>query len=115
MMAGCIMMRSVPPWATRPGQCGHQNPYSGSGLPGSEFVESFFTLSSPKSGIFGAVEELHCEGRLFSALDTRHAHWKAHKLDHGAGAPQRSRPSDQDLYCGSRQDHGLDKGARSSG
>jgi glutamate synthase (NADPH/NADH) large chain len=80
-----------------------------------EFVENFFLFIAEEVRElmaqlgFRTVNEM--VGRV-DALDTARAaaHWKAHKLDlkpvlHEA----ESAFMNQDLYCSSRQDHGLDK------
>ena len=80
-----------------------------------EFVENFFLFIAEEVRElmaqlgFRTVNEM--VGQV-NALDTDRAaeHWKAHKLDLSPvlHAPE-SAFMNQDLYCSSRQDHGLDK------
>ncbi|UNB52366.1 glutamate synthase large subunit [Mycolicibacterium sp. YH-1] len=115
VVAGCIMMR-VCHLDTCPVGVATQNPLLRERFNGKpEFVENFFMF------IADEVRELMAElgfrtvnemvGQV-GALDTTQAaeHWKAHKLDL---SPVLYEPEsafmNQDLYCSSRQDHGLDK------
>ncbi|MBB2993307.1 glutamate synthase (NADPH/NADH) large chain/glutamate synthase (ferredoxin) [Mycolicibacterium iranicum] len=115
VVTGCIMMR-VCHLDTCPVGVATQNPVLRKRFNGKpEFVENFF--------LFIAEEVRELMARLgfrtinemvgqVAALDTTKAaeHWKAHKLDL---APVLHEPEsafmNQDLYCSSRQDHGLDK------
>ncbi len=115
VVSGCIMMR-VCHLDTCPVGVATQNPVLRKRFNGQpEFVENFFMFIAEE------VRELMAElgfrtvnemvGQV-NALDTTKAvsHWKAHKLDltpvlHEAD----SAFMNQDLYCSSRQDHGLDK------
>ena len=115
VVSGCIMMR-VCHLDTCPVGVATQNPVLRKRFNGQpEFVENFFMFIAEE------VRELMAElgfrtineavGQV-GALDTAKAaaHWKAHKLDL---APILHEPEsafmNQDLYCSSRQDHGLDK------
>ncbi|MBV5242149.1 MULTISPECIES: glutamate synthase large subunit [Mycolicibacterium] len=115
VVAGCIMMR-VCHLDTCPVGVATQNPVLRKRFNGQpEFVENFFMFIAEE------VRELMAElgfrtvnemvGQV-GALDTTQAaeHWKAHKLDL---TPVLHEPDsafmNQDLYCSSRQDHGLDK------
>ena len=115
VVSGCIMMR-VCHLDTCPVGVATQNPVLRERFTGKpEFVENFFMFIAEevrelmaKLG-FRTVNEM--VGQV-NALDTTRAaaHWKAHKLDlspvlHEAD----SAFMNQDLYCSSRQDHGLDK------
>ena len=115
VVSGCIMMR-VCHLDTCPVGVATQNPVLREKFAGKpEFVENFFMFIAEE------VRELMAElgfrtvnemvGQV-SALDATKAasHWKAHKLDlspvlHEAD----SAFMNQDLYCSSRQDHGLGK------
>ena len=115
VVSGCIMMR-VCHLDTCPVGVATQNPVLRKRFNGQpEFVENFFMFIAEE------VRELMAElgfrtvnemvGQV-NALDTTTAvaHWKAHKLDltpvlHEA----ESAFMNQDLYCSSRQDHGLGK------
>ena len=115
VVSGCIMMR-VCHLDTCPVGVATQNPVLRERFTGKpEFVENFFMFIAEE------VRELMAQlgfrtinemvGQV-GALDTSRAaaHWKAHKLDlspvlHEAN----SAFMNQDLYCSSRQDHGLDK------
>ncbi|MBB3601235.1 glutamate synthase (NADPH/NADH) large chain [Mycolicibacterium sp. BK556] len=115
VVAGCIMMR-VCHLDTCPVGVATQNPLLRERFTGKpEFVENFFLFIAEevrelmaKLG-FRTVNEM--VGQV-GALDTAQAaeHWKAHKLDL---SPVLHEPEsafmNQDLYCSSRQDHGLDK------
>ena len=115
VVSGCIMMR-VCHLDTCPVGVATQNPLLRARFTGQpEFVENFFLFIAEEVRElmaqlgFRTVNEM--VGQV-SALDTTRAaaHWKAHKLDlspvlHEAD----SAFMNQDLYCSSRQDHGLDK------
>ena len=115
VVSGCIMMR-VCHLDTCPVGVATQNPVLRQRFAGKpEFVENFFMFIAEE------VRELLAQlgfrtineavGQV-NALDTTQAaeHWKAHKLDL---RPVLHEPEsafmNQDLYCSSRQDHGLDK------
>ncbi|WP_029109040.1 glutamate synthase large subunit [Mycobacterium sp. URHD0025] len=115
VVSGCIMMR-VCHLDTCPVGVATQNPVLRERFNGKpEFVENFFMFIAEE------VRELMAQlgfrtinemvGQV-GALDTTQAaeHWKAHKLDL---SPVLYEPEsafmNQDLYCSSRQDHGLDK------
>ncbi|MGB0969859.1 MAG: glutamate synthase large subunit [Mycobacterium sp.] len=115
VVAGCVMMR-VCHLDTCPVGVATQNPVLRQRFNAKpEFVENFFMF------IADEVRELMAQlgfrtvnemvGQV-ATLDTTEAteHWKAHKLDL---APVLHEPEsafmNQDLYCSSRQDHGLDK------
>jgi glutamate synthase (NADPH) large chain len=115
VVSGCIMMR-VCHLDTCPVGVATQNPVLRQRFNGkAEFVENFFMFIAEE------VRELMAElgfrtvnemvGQV-GALDTTRAaeHWKAYKLDLAPvlHAPE-SAFMNQDLYCSSRQDHGLDK------
>ncbi len=115
VVSGCIMMR-VCHLDTCPVGVATQNPLLRERFTGKpEFVENFFTFIAEEVRElmaqlgFRTVNEM--VGQV-SALDTAQAaeHWKAHKLDL---TPVLHEPDsafmNQDLYCSSRQDHGLDK------
>jgi glutamate synthase (NADPH) large chain len=115
VVSGCIMMR-VCHLDTCPVGVATQNPLLRQRFTGKpEFVENFFMFIAEE------VRELMAKlgfrtmneavGHV-DALDTTQAveHWKAYKLDL---SPVLYEPEsafmNQDLYCSSRQDHGLDK------
>ncbi|EHB54926.1 Glutamate synthase (ferredoxin) [Mycolicibacterium rhodesiae JS60] len=115
VVAGCIMMR-VCHLDTCPVGVATQNPLLRERFNGKpEFVENFFMFIAEEVRElmaqlgFRTVNEM--VGQV-GALDTAQAaeHWKAHKLDL---SPVLHEPDsafmNQDLYCSSRQDHGLDK------
>ena len=115
VVSGCIMMR-VCHLDTCPVGVATQNPVLRKRFNGKpEFVENFFLFIAEEVRElmaqlgFRTVNEM--VGQV-GALDTTKAaeHWKAHKLDL---APVLHEPEsafmNQDLYCSSRQDHGLDK------
>ena len=115
VVSGCIMMR-VCHLDTCPVGVATQNPVLRQRFNGKpEFVENFFMFIAEEVRElmaqlgFRTVNEM--VGQV-GALDTTEAaaHWKAHKLDL---APVLHEPEsafmNQDLYCSSRQDHGLDK------
>src|ERR1700709_1046068 len=115
VVSGCVMMR-VCHLDTCPVGVATQNPVLRERFDGKpEFVENFMLFIAEE------VRELMAQlgfrtinemvGQV-GALDTAKAaeHWKAHKLDL---TPVLHEPDsafmNQDLYCSSRQDHGLDK------
>ncbi|GAA2789085.1 glutamate synthase large subunit [Mycolicibacterium pallens] len=115
VVSGCIMMR-VCHLDTCPVGVATQNPVLRQRFEGKpEFVENFFLFIAEEVRElmaqlgFRTVNEM--VGQV-NALDTAQAaeHWKAHKLDL---TPVLHEPDsafmNQDLYCSSRQDHGLDK------
>ncbi len=115
VVSGCIMMR-VCHLDTCPVGVATQNPILRQRFNGKpEFVENFFLFIAEEIRElmaqlgFRTVNEM--VGQVGS-LDTTKAaeHWKAHKLDL---APVLHEPEsafmNQDFYCSSRQDHGLDK------
>ena len=115
VVSGCIMMR-VCHLDTCPVGVATQNPVLRRRFNGKpEFVENFFLFIAEEVRElmaqlgFRTVNEM--VGQV-GALDTARAaeHWRAHKLDL---APVLHEPEsafmNQDLYCSSRQDHGLDK------
>ncbi|MGE2837280.1 glutamate synthase large subunit [Mycobacterium sp. SMC-4] len=115
VVSGCIMMR-VCHLDTCPVGVATQNPVLRQRFAGKpEFVENFFMFIAEEVRElmaqlgFRTVNEM--VGQV-DALDTKQAaeHWKAHKLDLSPvlHAPE-SAFMNQDLYCSSRQDHGLDK------
>jgi glutamate synthase (NADPH/NADH) large chain len=115
VVAGCIMMR-VCHLDTCPVGVATQNPLLRERFNGKpEFVENFFMFIAEEVRElmaqlgFRTVNEM--VGQV-GALDTQRAaeHWKAHKLDLGPVLHEpESAFMNQDLYCSSRQDHGLDK------
>ncbi|MCB0940386.1 MAG: glutamate synthase large subunit [Mycobacterium sp.] len=115
VVSGCIMMR-VCHLDTCPVGVATQNPLLRDRFNGKpEFVENFFLFIAEEVRElmaqlgFRTVDEM--VGQV-DALDTARAaeHWKARKLDLTPVlyAPD-SAFMNQDLYCSSRQDHGLDK------
>ena len=115
VVSGCIMMR-VCHLDTCPVGVATQNPVLRKRFNGKpEFVENFFMFIAEEVRElmaqlgFRTVNEM--VGQV-GALDTTQAaeHWKAYKLDL---SPVLHEPEsafmNQDLYCSSRQDHGLDK------
>ena len=115
VVSGCIMMR-VCHLDTCPVGVATQNPVLRQRFTGKpEFVENFFMFIAEEVREmmaqlgFRTVNEM--VGQV-GALDTTKAaeHWKAYKLDL---TPVLHEPEsafmNQDLYCSSRQDHGLDK------
>jgi glutamate synthase (NADPH) large chain len=115
VVSGCIMMR-VCHLDTCPVGVATQNPLLRQRFEGKpEFVENFFMFIAEEVREmmaqlgFRTVNEM--VGQV-GALDTMKAaeHWKAYKLDL---APVLHEPEsafmNQDRYCSSRQDHGLDK------
>ena len=115
VVSGCIMMR-VCHLDTCPVGVATQNPelrkrYNGK----PEFVENFFMFIAEEVREYLAqlgFRSINEAVGQVGALDTTVAaeHWKAHKLDL---SPVLHEPEsafmNQDLYCSSRQDHGLDK------
>ncbi len=115
VVSGCIMMR-VCHLDTCPVGVATQNPelrkrYNGK----PEFVENFFMFIAEEVREYMAqlgFRSINEAVGQVGALDTTMAaeHWKAHKLDL---SPVLHEPEsafmNQDLYCSSRQDHGLDK------
>lgn len=115
VVSGCIMMR-VCHLDTCPVGVATQNPVLREKFTGKpEFVENFFMFIAEEVRElmarlgFRTVNEM--VGQV-GALDTSRAasHWKAHKLDLSPVLHQaESAFMNQDRYCSSRQDHGLDK------
>src|SRR6202008_3907722 len=115
VVSGCIMMR-VCHLDTCPVGVATQNPVLRKQFNGKpEFVENFFMFIAEEVREmmaqlgFRTVNEM--VGQAGSLATTQAAeHWKAYKLDL---APVLYEPEsafmNQDLYCSSRQDHGLDK------
>ncbi len=115
VVSGCIMMR-VCHLDTCPVGVATQNPVLRERFDGKpEFVENFFLFIAEEVRElmaqlgFRTVNEM--VGQVGSLDSTKAAeHWKAHKLDL---APVLHEPEsafmNQDYYCSSRQDHGLDK------
>jgi glutamate synthase (NADPH/NADH) large chain len=115
VVAGCIMMR-VCHLDTCPVGVATQNPVLRERFTGKpEFVENFFMFIAEEVREYMAQLGFRTFNEAVgqaNALDTTlaRAHWKAHKLDL---TPVLHEPEsafmNQDLYCSSRQDHGLDK------
>ena len=115
VVVGCIMMR-VCHLDTCPVGVATQNPLLRERFTGKpEFVENFFMFIAEEVREYLAqlgFRTLNEAVGQVGSLDTTlaRAHWKAHKLDL---APVLHEPEsafmNQDLYCSSRQDHGLDK------
>jgi glutamate synthase (NADPH) large chain len=115
VVAGCIMMR-VCHLDTCPVGVATQNPLLRERFTGKpEFVENFFMFIAEEVRELMAQLGFRTMNEMVGqvgALDTKQAaaHWKAHKLDL---SPVLHEPDsafmNQDLYCSSRQDHGLDK------
>lgn len=115
VVVGCIMMR-VCHLDTCPVGVATQNPVLRERFNGKpEFVENFFMFIAEEVreymaqlGFRTVNEAVGQAGTLDTTL--ARAHWKAHRLDL---APVLHEPEsafmNQDLYCSSRQDHGLDK------
>ena len=115
VVAGCVMMR-VCHLDTCPVGVATQNPLLRERFTGKpEFVENFFMFIAEEVREYMAQlgfrtfnEAVGQAGALDTAL--ARAHWKAHRLDL---TPVLHEPEsafmNQDLYCSSRQDHGLDK------
>ncbi|MCH9640403.1 MAG: glutamate synthase large subunit [Actinomycetia bacterium] len=115
VVAGCVMMR-VCHLDTCPVGVATQNPLLRERFDAQpEFVENFFLFVAEEVRElmaqlgFRTVNEM--VGQV-GTLDTVQAarHWKAHKLDlEPVLYEPESAFMNQDLYCSSRQDHGLDK------
>ena len=115
VVSGCIMMR-VCHLDTCPVGVATQNPELRKRYDGKpEFVENFFMFIAEEVREYLAqlgFRSINEAVGQVGALDTTVAaeHWKAHKLDL---SPVLHEPEsafmNQDLYCSSRQDHGLDK------
>ena len=115
VVSGCIMMR-VCHLDTCPVGVATQNPVLRERFNGKpEFVENFFMFIAEEVREFMAQLGFRTVNEMVGqvgVLDTTRAaaHWKAHKLDL---TPVLHEPDsafmNQDLYCSSRQDHGLDK------
>jgi glutamate synthase (NADPH) large chain len=115
VVSGCIMMR-VCHLDTCPVGVATQNPVLRERFTGKpEFVENFFMFIAEEVREYMAqlgFRTLNEAVGQVGALDTTlaRAHWKAHRLDL---SPVLHEPEsafmNQDLYCSSRQDHGLDK------
>ncbi len=115
VVAGCIMMR-VCHLDTCPVGVATQNPLLRERFTGKpEFVENFFMFIAEEMREYMAQLGFRTVNEAVGqagALDTTlaRAHWKAHRLDL---TPVLHEPEsafmNQDLYCSSRQDHGLDK------
>lgn len=115
VVSGCIMMR-VCHLDTCPVGVATQNPELRRRFTGQpEFVENFFWFIAEEVREYLAAlgfRSINEAVGQVEALDTTlaRAHWKAHKLDL---APVLYQPDsafmNQDLYCTSAQDHGLDK------
>jgi glutamate synthase (NADPH) large chain len=115
VVSGCIMMR-VCHLDTCPVGVATQNPVLRSRFNGKpEFVENFFVFIAEEVRElmaqlgFRTVNEMVGQVGVLDTTQAAH-HWKAHKLDL---SPVLHEPEsafmNQDLYCSSRQDHGLDK------
>jgi glutamate synthase (NADPH/NADH) large chain len=115
VVSGCIMMR-VCHLDTCPVGVATQNPVLRKRFNGTpEFVENYFMFVAEEVREYLAqlgFRTINEAVGQVDALDTTMAaeHWKAHKLDLSPVlyAPE-SAFMNQDLYCSSRQDHGLDK------
>ncbi|HWY00960.1 MAG TPA: glutamate synthase-related protein, partial [Mycobacterium sp.] len=115
VVAGCIMMR-VCHLDTCPVGVATQNPVLRERFTGKpEFVENFFMFIAEEVREYMAQLGFRTFNEAVGqagVLDTTlaRAHWKAHRLDL---TPVLHEPEsafmNQDLYCSSRQDHGLDK------
>ncbi|MGB9308631.1 MAG: glutamate synthase large subunit, partial [Mycobacterium sp.] len=115
VVAGCVMMR-VCHLDTCPVGVATQNPVLRERFTGKpEFVENFFMFIAEEVREYMAQLGFRTFNEAVGqagALDTTlaRAHWKAHRLDL---TPVLHEPEsafmNQDLYCSSRQDHGLDK------
>ena len=115
VVAGCIMMR-VCHLDTCPVGVATQNPVLRERFTGKpEFVENFFLFIAEEVREYMAELGFRTFNEMVGqvgSLDTTlaRAHWKAHRLDL---TPVLHEPEsafmNQDLYCSSRQDHGLDK------
>lgn len=114
VVSGCIMMR-VCHLDTCP-SAWPQNPVLRERFTGKpEFVENFFMFIAEEVREYMAqlgFRTLNEAVGQVKALDTTlaRAHWKAHRLDLDPVLHEpESAFMNQDLYCTSRQDHGLDK------
>jgi glutamate synthase (NADPH/NADH) large chain len=115
VVSGCIMMR-VCHLDTCPVGVATQNPVLRERYTGTpEFVENFFMFVAEEVREYMAALGFRTINEAVGqvgALDTTlaRAHWKAHRLDL---SPVLYEPEsafmNQDLYCSSSQDHGLDK------
>ncbi|HUO37475.1 MAG TPA: glutamate synthase large subunit [Mycobacterium sp.] len=115
VVSGCIMMR-VCHLDTCPVGVATQNPELRKRFTGTpEFVENFFMFVAEEVREYLAALGFRTINEAVGqvgALDTTRAaeHWKARKLNL---SPVLHEPEsafmNQDLYCSSRQDHGLDK------
>ncbi|HZU46652.1 MAG TPA: glutamate synthase-related protein, partial [Mycobacterium sp.] len=115
VVSGCIMMR-VCHLDTCPVGVATQNPVLRERFTGKpEFVENFFMFIAEEVREYMArlgFRTLNEAIGQVNALDTTlaRAHWKAHKLDLAPVLHEPESPfMNQDLYCSSSQDHGLDK------
>jgi glutamate synthase (NADPH/NADH) large chain len=115
VVSGCIMMR-VCHLDTCPVGVATQNPELRKRFTGKpEFVENFFMFIAEEVREYMAQlgfrtlnEAIGQVGMLDTTL--ARAHWKAHKLDLESVLYAPETPfMNQDLYCSSSQDHGLDK------
>jgi glutamate synthase (NADPH/NADH) large chain len=115
VVSGCVMMR-VCHLDTCPVGVATQNPVLRARFTGKpEFVENYFLFVAEEVREYMAqlgFRTLNEAVGQVGSLDTTlaRAHWKAHKLDL---TPVLYEPEsafmNQDLYCSSSQDHGLDK------
>ncbi|EHI10704.1 glutamate synthase large subunit [Mycolicibacterium thermoresistibile] len=115
VVSGCVMMR-VCHLDTCPVGVATQNPVLRQRFTGKpEFVENFFLFIAEEVREYMAKMGFRTVNEMVGQvgmLDTTRAaeHWKAHKLDLSPVLHQpESAFMNQDLYCSSRQDHGLDK------
>ncbi|WP_038862277.1 glutamate synthase large subunit, partial [Mycobacterium avium] len=115
VVSGCIMMR-ICHLDTCPVGVATQNPVLRERFTGKpEFVENFFMFIAEEVREYMAqlgFRTLNEAVGQVKSLDTTlaRAHWKAHRLDLGPVLHEpESAFMNQDLYCSSRQDHGLDK------
>ena len=115
VVSGCIMMR-VCHLDTCPVGVATQNPVLRERFTGRpEFVENFFMFIAEEVREFMAALGFRTVNEMVGhvdALDTARAaaHWKARKLDLNPVLHEaESAFMNQDLYCSSRQDHGLGK------
>jgi glutamate synthase (NADPH/NADH) large chain len=115
VVSGCIMMR-VCHLDTCPVGVATQNPLLRQRFTGRpEFVENFFWFIAEEVreylAALGFTSIVEAVGQV-DALDTTlaRAHWKAHKLDLSPVLHEPQTPfMNQDRYCTTRQEHGLDK------
>jgi glutamate synthase (NADPH/NADH) large chain len=115
VVSGCVMMR-VCHLDTCPVGVATQNPVLRQRFTGKpEFVENFFMFIAEEVREYMAQLGFRTVNEMVgqvSALDTTRAaeHWKAYKLDLAPVLHEPETPfMNQDLYCSSGQDHGLDK------